>query len=81
MSFFDELKRINVFRVGIAYGVAAWVLLQVVDLVVRSHLVPKRDEDDRAGAVLDHRTGQDLGIQRRPFGPHLGQIELDRDAD
>ena len=33
MSFFDELKRRNVFRVGIAYVVAAWVLLQVVDLV------------------------------------------------
>jgi hypothetical protein len=33
MSFFDELKRRNVFRVGIAYAVVAWVLLQVVDLV------------------------------------------------
>ena len=33
MSFFTELKRRNVFRVGIAYAVAAWVLLQVVDLV------------------------------------------------
>ena len=34
MSFFEELKRRNVFRVGIAYGVAAWVLLQIVDLVL-----------------------------------------------
>jgi len=34
MSFIEELKRRNVFRVGIAYGVAAWVLLQVVDLVL-----------------------------------------------
>ncbi len=33
MSFFEELKRRNVFRVGIAYAVVAWVLLQVVDLV------------------------------------------------
>lgn len=33
MSLFSELKRRNVFRVGIAYLVAAWVLLQVVDLV------------------------------------------------
>lgn len=33
MSLFSELKRRNVFRVGIAYAVAAWVLLQVVDLV------------------------------------------------
>lgn len=33
MNFFDELKRRNVFRVGIAYGVASWLLLQVADLV------------------------------------------------
>jgi TolB-like protein len=31
MSFFGELKRRNVFRVGIAYVLAAWVLLQIVD--------------------------------------------------
>ncbi len=34
MSFIEELKRRNVFRVGIAYAVAAWVLLQIVDLVL-----------------------------------------------
>jgi TolB-like protein/Tfp pilus assembly protein PilF len=34
MSFFEELKRRNVFRVGIAYAVSAWVLLQVADLVL-----------------------------------------------
>lgn len=34
MSFFDELKRRNVFRVGAAYAVAAWLLLQVMDVVV-----------------------------------------------
>ncbi len=33
MSFFEELKRRNVFRVGIAYAVAAWVLLQLTDVV------------------------------------------------
>jgi TolB-like protein len=34
MSFFTELKRRNVFRVGIAYIVAAWLLAQVADLVL-----------------------------------------------
>jgi len=34
MSLFEELKRRNVFRVGIAYGVASWLLLQVVDLTL-----------------------------------------------
>ena len=40
MSFFDELKRRNVFRVGIAYAVSAWVLLQVVDLVLENIEAP-----------------------------------------
>ncbi|MDH4020499.1 MAG: hypothetical protein OEU84_12955, partial [Xanthomonadales bacterium] len=40
MSFFEELKRRNVFRVGIAYGVAAWVLLQVADLVLENINAP-----------------------------------------
>ena len=33
MSFFEELKRRNVVRVGIAYGVAAWLLIQLTDIV------------------------------------------------
>ena len=33
MSFFKELKRRNVFRVGIAYTVATWLLIQVTDTV------------------------------------------------
>ena len=33
MSFFSELKRRNVFRVGFAYTVAAWLLIQVTDTV------------------------------------------------
>ena len=41
MSLFDELKRRNVFRVGIAYAVSAWVLLQVVDLVLENISAPE----------------------------------------
>jgi hypothetical protein len=33
MSFFDELKRRNVIRVGLAYVVLSWVLLQVGDVL------------------------------------------------
>ena len=33
MSFLEELKRRNVFRVGLAYAVAAWLLLQLTDIV------------------------------------------------
>ncbi len=34
MSFFTELKRRNVFRMGIAYVVVAWVLLQAIDFIL-----------------------------------------------
>jgi len=34
MSLFEELKRRNVFRVGIAYVVTAWLVLQVADIVL-----------------------------------------------
>ena len=40
MSFFEELKRRNVFRVGIAYSISAWVLLQIVDLVLENISAP-----------------------------------------
>jgi TolB-like protein/tetratricopeptide (TPR) repeat protein len=33
VSLFAELKRRNVFRVGIAYLVASWVLMQIVDVI------------------------------------------------
>ena len=41
MSFIEELKRRNVFRVGIAYAVSAWVLLQIVDLVLENIAAPE----------------------------------------
>jgi TolB-like protein/Flp pilus assembly protein TadD len=36
MSIFEELKRRNVFRVAIGYVITAWLLLQVVDLVLEN---------------------------------------------
>ena len=41
MSFFAELKRRNVFRVGIAYAVSTWVLLQVTDIVAEILILPE----------------------------------------
>jgi TolB-like protein len=41
MSFFDELKRRNVFRVGFAYAVVAWVIAQVADLALESFGTPE----------------------------------------
>jgi len=40
MSLFNELKRRNVFRVGIAYVVVAWLIAQVVDLVLENFGAP-----------------------------------------
>lgn len=34
MSLFNELKRRNVFKVGIAYLIASWVLLQLTDVLI-----------------------------------------------
>ena len=33
-GFFQELKRRNVVKVGVAYLVAAWLLLQITDVLV-----------------------------------------------
>ena len=40
MSFFEELKRRNVFRVAIGYVITAWLLLQAVDLVLENINAP-----------------------------------------
>ncbi len=40
MSFFAELKRRNVFRVGIAYLVVSWFLLQIIDIVIPILILP-----------------------------------------
>ena len=34
MSLYGELKRRNVFRVGAAYMVAAWLVIQVVETIL-----------------------------------------------
>jgi TolB-like protein/thioredoxin-like negative regulator of GroEL len=36
MNLFNELKRRNVFRVGIAYLVVAWLVMQVADVVINN---------------------------------------------
>lgn len=40
MSFFKELKRRNVFKVGVAYLVACWLGLQIIDLVLENINAP-----------------------------------------
>ncbi len=40
MSFFDELKRRNVIRVGIAYVIVAWLVMQFADVVLNNIQAP-----------------------------------------
>ena len=40
MSLFNELKRRNVFRVGIAYVVLAWLVMQVADVILNNIVAP-----------------------------------------
>ena len=41
MSFFNELKRRNVVKVGVAYAVATWILLQLTDVVAEILQLPE----------------------------------------
>ena len=41
MSFFEELRRRNVIRVAIAYGVASWFILQLADVVLENIGAPE----------------------------------------
>jgi TolB-like protein/Tfp pilus assembly protein PilF len=40
LSLFNELKRRNVFRVGVAYVVVAWLIMQVADVVLNNIEMP-----------------------------------------
>ncbi len=40
LSFFEELKRRNVFRVGLAYTVTAWLIAQAADLALDNFGAP-----------------------------------------
>jgi TolB-like protein len=40
LSFFNELKRRNVFKVGIAYIVMAWLVMQVADVILNNIEAP-----------------------------------------
>ena len=44
MNLFNELKRRNVFKVGAAYLVVAWLLVQVVATLGNMLELPKDDE-------------------------------------
>jgi len=41
LSFFEELKRRNVFRVGIAYVIGGWLLLQLTDVLSQLLALPE----------------------------------------
>jgi hypothetical protein len=52
MSFFAELKRRNVFRVGVAYVVGGWLLLQLTEVLSELLSLPK--EIGRPSAFPSH---------------------------
>ncbi len=41
MTLFAELKRRNVFRVAIAYAIASWVLIQIIDVISPVFAIPE----------------------------------------
>jgi len=40
LTFFNELKRRNVFRVSIAYIIMAWLVMQVADVILNNIVAP-----------------------------------------
>ena len=40
MSLFGELRRRNVFKVGAAYAIVAWLLLQIADVLLDAFGAP-----------------------------------------
>jgi hypothetical protein len=40
LSLFNELKRRNVFRVGVAYIILAWLVMQVADVILNNITAP-----------------------------------------
>jgi len=40
MSFWGELKRRNIFKVGAVYVIAAWLILQVVSITMPTLRLP-----------------------------------------
>src|SRR6266542_3844504 len=47
-NFFSELKRRNVYKVAIAYGVVAWLLLQAASILFPTFEAPKKPSRNRA---------------------------------
>ena len=45
-NFFSELKRRKVYGVAISYGITAWVLAQITELVTSSFETPPWVEND-----------------------------------
>ena len=78
MSFFTELKRRNVSRVGVAYAVVAWLVLQVTDVVlnnveakIRSWINP---DDPKQAPRKEFTQLPRLGRADDP-SPWAGQVE------
>ncbi len=68
MSLFTELKRRNVLRVGLAYVVVAWILVQVVNNIVDAAASAGLDADPRDRAPrrrIPRSRSLSLGHSRR----------------
>ena len=79
MSFFAELKRRNVFRVGIAYLIAAWLVMQFADVILNNvdapgwvfHAVLLLLGIGLLFAIWATRIMGLLGVHRLPQAAHL----------
>ena len=69
MSFFEELKKRHVFKVGASYAIVAWLLVQAADVFFPALHVPDWATTLVAGLVL-------LGFPGRCCWPGLMRSHL-----
>ena len=62
MNSFNELKRLNVIRVGIAYTVAAWLLLQLTEVYRTARNRPRGRQNRHRAADYRLCAGADFRL-------------------
>ena len=68
-GLFDELKRRNVVRVGLAYVVVSWVIMQIIDVIVEPLRLPDWTARPRLGDWWTRMQNRDSFITAFAYRP------------
>ena len=62
MSFWKELSRRNVVKIGAAYAVAAWLIVHPVDIIFPTSHLPERTKQVLLSKSITHLIGKKLNL-------------------